>query len=136
MDLERTLQGGETDKMTEEDVTLEQSLRELYYDPVSGYQSQQQLYKDAKEDGLQVSREKVKKWFEHQKTYTRFKQPTKRFRRRQTFVSSMGEQLQMHLVDMSKYEDENDGYCWILTAIDVFSRFALPPRSSKAQRVC
>ena len=31
---------------------------------------------------------------------------------------------------MSKYEDENKGYRWILTAIDVFSRylFAMPLR--------
>ena len=110
--------------MTKKDVTLEQSLCELYYNPMSGYQSQEQLYKDAKQDSLQVSREKVKKWFEHQSTYTRVKQPTRSFRRRQTYVSSIGEQLQMDLVDMSKYENENDGYLWILTAIDVFSRFA------------
>ena len=52
------------------------------------------------------------------------------FKRRQTYVSSMGDQLQMDLVDMSKYENENDNYRWILTAIDVFSRyvFALPVR--------
>ena len=30
----------------------------------------------------------------------------------------------MDLMDMSKFEAQNDGYRWILTAIDVFSRFA------------
>ena len=52
----------------------------------------------------------------------------KNFKRRQTYVPSIGDQLQMDLVDMSKYENENDNYRWILTAIDVFSRygFSLP----------
>ena len=84
----------------EKSITLEQQLRELYYSPVHGYQSQNQLYEDAKKGGLNVSKQKVKDWFEHQSTYTRFKQPTKSFRRRQTYVSSIGEQLQMDLVDI------------------------------------
>ena len=110
--------------MSEQGIILDQSLRKLYYDPLSGYQSQAQLYQDAKEEGLNVSRAKIKEWFEHQSTYTRFKQPIKRFRRRQTYVSSMGKQLQMDMVDMSKFDGENDGYRWILTAIDVFSKYA------------
>ena len=42
--------------------------------------------------------------------------------------TNMGSQLQMDLVDMSKYEREKENYRWILTAIDVFSRylFAIP----------
>ena len=110
--------------MAVNDVIKDQTLRELYYNPVSGYQSQDQLYKDAKAEGLSVSREKVKKWFERQRTYTRFRPSKKSFERRQTYVSSMGKQLQIDLVDMSKFQNENDGHRWILTSIDVFSRFA------------
>ena len=42
----------------------------------------------------------------------------------------MGKQLQVDLVDMSAYEEDNRGYRWILTGIDVFSRylFAVPIR--------
>src|SRR5437764_3375315 len=36
--------------------------------------------------------------------------------------TSMGH-LQMDLVDMSKFEAENNGYRWILTIIDVFSKY-------------
>ena len=104
-------------KMAEKSSSLEQELCSLYYDPAFGYQ-------DARGQGLNVSREKVKRWLHTQSTYTRFKQPTKAFKRRQTYASSIGEQLQMDLVDMTKYEDENDGCRWILTAIDVFTRFA------------
>ena len=72
----------------------------------------------------------VKKWLAHQQTYVRFQQLEKNFGRRQTYVPFLAQQLQMDLVDMSKYEDENKGYRWILTAIDVFSRylFAMPLR--------
>ena len=41
-------------------IILEQSLRDLYYDPVSGYQSIEKLYKEAKKEGLDVSRQKGK----------------------------------------------------------------------------
>ena len=90
--------------MSEKDVILDQALRELYYNPVSGYQSQAKLYSDARSEGLPVSRAKVKSWFEQQKTYTRLRPSRRSFERRQTYVSSIGKQLQMDLVDMSKFE--------------------------------
>ena len=110
--------------MSEKDVILDQSLQELYYDPVSGYQSQAKLYSDARLEGLPVSKAKVKSWFEQQKTYTRFRASKRGFERRQTYISSIGKQLQMDVVDMSKFEAQNDGYRWIFALIDVFSRFA------------
>ena len=114
---------------SEEELFLkEQELRELYYDPVRGYQSAQRLYEVAKEEGVRVTLAQVREWLKEQETYVRFQQPTKNFKRRQTWVPQAGSQLQMDLVDMSKYERENENHRWILTAIDVFSRyfFAIP----------
>ena len=71
-----------------------------------------------------MSRAKVKSWFEQQRTYTRFRPLKNSFVRRQTYVSFVGKQLQMDLVDVSKFEKKNDGYRWILTSVDVVSRFA------------
>ena len=50
-------------------------------------------------------------------------------------MPSIGDQLQMDLVDMSKYENENDNHRCILTAIDVFSRygFGLPVRRKRKE---
>ena len=44
-------------------------------------------------------------------------------------MPELADQLQMDLVDMSKYENENDDYRWILT-IEILSRyaFAIPIR--------
>ena len=109
---------------SEEELFLkEQELRELYYDPVRGYQSAQKLYEVAKEEGVKVTLTQVREWLKEQETYVRFQQPTKNFRRRRTWVPQAGSQQQMDLVDMSKYERENENHRWILTAIDVFSRY-------------
>ena len=49
--------------MSDDKITLEQSLRELYYDPVFGYQSAQKLHEQAKKEGLNVSFQNVKHWY-------------------------------------------------------------------------
>ena len=103
-----------------------QTLRELYYNPVMGYSSAQKLFQKAKEEGLDVSLVQVRNWLKAQETYTRFKTAPKKFTRRQTFSPSIGDQLQMDLVEMIKYEEENNHYRYILTGIDVFSRYVFP----------
>ena len=77
-----------------------------------------------------MSMAQVKEWLAQQGTYVRFQQPQKNFKLAQTYVPFLGDQLQIDLVDMSKYEVENKSYRWILTANDVFSRyfFAVPLR--------
>ena len=62
----------ESDKVSR-DVEKEQELRNLYYDPMTGYQSRERLYQKAKEGGLNVNRREVKEWLETQDTYTRHK---------------------------------------------------------------
>ena len=115
---------------TQKQFETEQTLCELYYNPVMGFSSAQKLFEKAKEEGLDVSLVQVRNWLKAQETYTRFKTAPKKFTRRQTFSPSMGDQLQMDLVEMIKYEEENDHYPYILTGMDVFSRyvFALPLR--------
>ena len=104
-----------------EDIGKEQALRQVYYNPLTGYGSHEQLYRDVREKGVTVSRREVRDWLEHQSAYGRFRPTPKKFKRQQTYVSSIRELAQIDLVDMSALEDENDGYRWILTAIDCFS---------------
>ena len=110
--------------MDDNNIETEQGLRETYYNPSSGYQSAERLYRKALEDGLTVSRKQVKDWLKSQDTYTRYKPIVKRHDFRQTYVNYLGEQVQMDLVDMGKYKDENNGRYWILTAIEILSRYA------------
>ena len=108
----------------ENDVELEQRLRDFYYDPKTGFQSAERLYKKALDDGLDVNRKQVKEWLKTQDTYTRYKPVVRRHKFRQTFVNYLGEQIQMDLVDMGKDKNQNKGYYWILTAIEILSRYA------------
>ena len=59
-----------------------------------------------------------------QETYTKLKRIVKRHKFRKTFVKDLGDQLQMDLVDLKKYNKENEGYYWILSGIEILSRFA------------
>ena len=47
---------------------------------------------------------------------------------RQTFVNYLIKQIQMDLIDIGKYDSDNGGIYWILTAIVILSRytFAIP----------
>ena len=50
------------------DIETEQGLREINYNPSTGYQSAERLYKKALGEGLSVSRKQVKEWFKSQNT--------------------------------------------------------------------
>ena len=52
----------------DKDVKTEQGLREIYYNPATGYQSAERLYKRALEESLNVSRKAVKEWLKSQDT--------------------------------------------------------------------
>ena len=88
------------------DIETEQGLRDIYYNPKTGYQSIERLYQKAYEDGLQVSRKQVKEWLTSQDTYTRYKPIVRKHKSRQTKVNYLGEQIQMDLVDMGSYKNK------------------------------
>ena len=103
---------------------VEQELRNIYYNPSTGYQSAERLYQKAKESGLKVSRRLVGDWLKTQDTYTRYKPIIRKHKYQKTFVRDLGDQIQMDLVDMGKYKNQNKGFYWILTAVEILSRYA------------
>ena len=107
------------------EILAEQELREIYYDPAEGYRSVEKLYRKARERGLGVSRRAVMEWLETQDTYTRYKSIVRKHRYRGTFVKNLADQAQLDLVDMGKYGRENKGYRWILTTVEILSRYVL-----------
>jgi len=70
-------------------------------------------------------------------TYTYFRNSRRRFPRRQTFVPCLGNQFQADLIDVRKYKHHNSGVSYILTCIDVFSRYAymVPIKNKRAPTV-
>ena len=110
--------------MRDAEIVTEQELRNIYYDPAEGYRSAEKLYQKAKEKGLSVSRRMVREWLKTQDTYTRYKPIVRKHKFQKTFVKDLAEQIQLDLVDMGKYKNKNKGYYWILTAVEILSRYA------------
>src|SRR5277367_5421641 len=100
-------------------------LKEIYYDP-SHPASYSGVAKLSAASGL--SQKAVKAWLRGQATYTLHKAARVRFGSRKYHVRygwiGMDHQWQMDLVDMQAYAADNDGYKYILTVIDMFSRYA------------
>ena len=118
-----------SDRITTENFDLEQELRDLYHSPGTGYRSIENLYRKVKDDGFDVTRQQVRNFLRTQDTYTKTKPKggpglgKKTYRR--TMVGDLGQQVQLDLVDMTEDRKcSNNGYRWILTSMEVLSRYA------------
>ena len=100
---------------------MDQKLKSIYYSPEhpGGFAS---ITKLVKASGY--SRAKVKSWLKAQPTYTLHRQARKRYSTRKYIVHDIDEQWQADLADVSLIARENNGYHFILTVIDIFSRYA------------
>jgi hypothetical protein len=100
------------------------TINQLYYDPNSrgSFGGIARLYDVAKLH--RYSYKDVKDWLATQDTYTLHKPVRWRFTRNRTLVSKIDDVWQMDLVDMQSYKRENSGYGYLLTCIDVFSKYA------------
>lgn len=109
-----------------EEKEVKDYLREIYYDHShpAGYGSVRSLYLAARKKGLKLTLDKVKKWLQGQDTYTLHKPARKHFKRNRVMVFAMDSQWESDLVDMSSMSRHNKGYKFLLTCIDVLSKFA------------
>src|SRR5579864_6120628 len=98
-----------------------EKLAKIYYDP-SHPAAFGSVSKLAAASGL--SQKVVKNWLSGQATYTLHKVARTRFGSRKYRTSGMDHQWQIDLADMQAHAQVNDGYKYILTAIDMFSRYA------------
>ena len=110
----------EQNEVSDNEFAIEQGLRNIYYDPKTGYRSAEKLYQKANEDGLKVSRKLVKEWLKTQATYTRYKPVIKKHKFRKTFVKNLADQMQLDLVDMGKYASKNKGYRCTVNSKELF----------------
>lgn len=66
----------------------------------------------------------ISEWLQSQESYTRHKPVIRKFKRRVTLVSGINDQFQCDLIDMQKFKKVNDNFAYILSVIDVFSKYA------------
>ena len=104
----------------------EEKLNNIYYDPKdsASFSTEEKLYKAAIIQDPSITRSQVKDYLLNQFTHTLHKPARKKFQRNRIVVSGPEEQMQADLVDMQMFSNENNGFKYILTAIDVFSKKA------------
>ena len=74
----------------------------------------------------------VREWLKTQDTYTRYKPIVRKHKFQKTFVKDLAEQIQLDPVDMGKYKNKNNGYYWILMAVEIKAN--TPLRSPSTER--
>ena len=100
---------------------MSEILKTIYYNAKhpAGFSSVKKL---SKASGF--SDNQVKKWLKAQATYTLHKQARKRYPTRHYVVHDIDEQWQTDLCDVASISRRNSGHHFILTVIDIFSRYA------------
>jgi len=98
------------------------TLKKLYYDESNpaAFGGASRLHRAAK--GIKF--EKVKHWLRGERTYTLHRQPRRRFPRNRVIAFDRNELWEADLVQMLHLASVNDNYKYILTVIDVLSKFA------------
>jgi hypothetical protein len=110
-------------------------LKELYYNPDSGFSSLQKLIGIAKEHKLKLTNKQIEQWYNSQNINQIYGN-----KQNDEFIQIKANDigyLQADLMDISKYSKYNHGYHFILTIADVYSRYvwAFPLKSKNAEQI-
>ena len=110
------------------------SLEKLYYDlkkpsAYTGYKTLKNISKKPKSE--------VKSWLHKQNTYTRHFPIKRKFARRPTYANDIDHIWQADLADMRQVSSFNNRTNYILTCIDIFSKYAwaIPLKNKTAQSI-
>ena len=98
------------------------TLKELYYNPKSGYMSINKFYKKAKEQDPSVTFDEVKKFVERQEVYQLSKQAVRPKEYSTILANKIRDNYQIDIIVYDRYTI--DKYKYILCVIDVHSRYA------------
>ncbi len=99
----------------------EAQLKRVYYNPrqPGSYGGIDPLSRATK-----TKRFKVKSWLSGQDTYTLHRPVKRKFQRQRVIVGGIDHQWQADLVEVGRIKQHNKGYRYLLTCIDVFSKYA------------
>ena len=108
-------------------MTNEKFLHKLYYTPglPTSYGSIGRIFKAAKVLNKNISKNEIENWLLKQDAYTLHKLAKKKLAAEpRVYVKTIDEQWAADLCDVSNISIHNDGYNFILTTIDVLSKWA------------
>lgn len=117
----------------------EQYLRSIYYDVDSSvsYSGINKLWVKIKEDKKDITYSELKEWLIEQDVYTQHKPQIKKFVGLRVRVSGIDKQWQADLVDLQSLARYNKGYKYLLTVIDILSKYVWvkPLKTKRGQEV-
>lgn len=101
-------------------------LRSIYYDVKhpAGFSSKRKLFEAARLRVPGLTLAQVDEWLRGETVYTLHRPARHRFARNKTIAHSEGEWCQADLADMQAYAASNDGFRYLITFIDVFTKKA------------
>ena len=102
------------------------NFRKYYTDPsfAGSFSGARKFYTALKSVNASVKRKDVNKFLESNDVYTLHKPVQKPKTYRRVFTKGINYMFQIDLVDITKYSSENDGYKFLITMIDSFSKYA------------
>ncbi len=118
---------------------MDNVLREVYYNlnnPAT-YSGIRKVWLEAKKQLPKLKLREVKDWLADQYTYNLHKPVRYKYERRQVLAPVIDYQWQIDLTDLMSLAKYNDGHKYLLTAIDIFSRYAWgePVKSKRPDEV-
>lgn len=107
-------------------IQIDKLLKNIYYkaNNSGSFSGVQSLYRHVKEKKLPITFNQVKNWLYKQEVYTLHKPIKKRFKRNKVIVFGIDDTWQADLVDVQKLAKFNKGNKYLLTCIDLFSKYA------------
>jgi len=95
------------------------------------------FYVEAKKSMPEIKMRDDELWLKNQDTYTLHKQAYRKFKRNRIYVGGVDHQWELDLVDMQQHSLKNDGFRYMLTCIDSFSKmaWAIPLKDKSASSI-
>ena len=114
-------------------------LSSIFFDPShpASFSGPQKLYDTAVKQDSTVTLNAMKSCLSGEETYTFHKPSRKKFKRNKVIVRTIDQQWDVDLMDMTKIAKYNEGYHYILLAIDIFSHYVwtVPLRDKSGNEV-
>ena len=105
---------------------MEKTLSSIYLDPShpASFGGLDAVYRALKEKGNnKISRKQVQDWLSQQDVYTLHKPARRHYKRSRVIVPGINAQFQADLCDVQNLSRHNKGYKYLLTCIDIFSKY-------------
>ena len=119
---------------------MDKTLASFYLNPShpASFGGLDAVYRALKEEGnSKISRKQVQNWLSQQDVYTLHKPARWHYKRSRVILPGIDAQFQADLVDLQNLSRYNKGYKYLLTCLDIFSKYAwvVPLKTKQGQEL-